>query len=140
MRPAQGPDHYFVQGIAAERPDRDLSRPGAQDGPAAAPWTDRSWHGREGLGLVGGVDGDFAGRRNWRHDSHFADAASEWRPARGSLRRVRVAAVAGAAHVRAERDGVSRLRTHDQHDVPGTGRKYSGLHPRKDARMEAALR
>ena len=36
-RPAQGPDHHLVQGVAAARSDRDLPRPRAQDRAAAAP-------------------------------------------------------------------------------------------------------
>ena len=54
---AQGPDHHLVQDLAAGAPDRDLSRAGATDRPAAAPRADRSGHGHEGAGVVGVGDG-----------------------------------------------------------------------------------
>src|SRR5579862_747091 len=128
MRVAQGSDYYFVQGFAAARFDRNLSRSGAEDGAAATSWIDGSRDGGEGAGVVGGVDGNFAGRRNWRHGAHFADASAGRRPARGSVCGVRIAAIAGAADVCAERDGLSWMRTDDEHDVSGAGGKYSGLH------------
>ncbi len=40
----------------------------------------------------------------------------------------------------AERDGLSRMRTHHEHDVSGTGRADAGLHPGDDAGLEDALR
>ena len=40
---------------------------------------------------------------------------------------------AGAAFVRAERDGLSRLRAHHQHHVSGAGRAHAGLRARQDA-------
>ena len=39
----------------------------------------------------------------------------------------------GTALVLAERHGVSRLRPHDEHDVPGAGRTHPGLRARADA-------
>jgi (E)-4-hydroxy-3-methylbut-2-enyl-diphosphate synthase len=66
-------------------------------------------------------------------------AEARRRPARRGLRRVRTAAIARAADVRAERDGMSRLRPHYQHHVSGTRREHSGLHPGPDAGVEAAL-
>ena len=72
---------------------RDLS---PQDRPAAAPRPDRSGHGDEGAGLVGGGDGRPAERRDRRHDPRVADAAAGRRPARRGLRRVRAAAGARA--------------------------------------------
>ena len=56
-RPAQGSDHHLVQDVAAARSDRGLSRAGAADRSAAAPRPDRSRHGHQGAGLVGGGDG-----------------------------------------------------------------------------------
>ena len=44
----------------------------------------------------------------------------------------------GLRVVLAERDGLPRLRPHDQLHVPGTGRAHAGLHPRADARVEDA--
>ncbi len=70
--------------------------------------------GCEGIGVVLGGDGSFAARRNWRHDSYFVDAEAGRRSPRRSLRGVRIAAGAGAAEFRAERDGVSGMRTHDE--------------------------
>src|SRR5580700_8483113 len=139
MRVARGSDYYFVQGFAAARFDRDLSRPGAQDGAAAASWIDGSGDGGEGAGVVGGVDGNFAGRRDWRYGAHFADASAGRRSARGSVRGVRIAAVAGAADVRAERDGLSWVRADDEHNFSGARRKYSRLHSRQDAGVEARV-
>ncbi len=46
----------------------------------------------------------------------------------------------GLRVVRAERDRVSRLRPHDELDVPGAGRADPGLPPRADAVVEAAVR
>src|SRR5580704_18689061 len=139
MRVAQGSDYYFVQGFSAARFDRNLSRPGAQDGAAAASWIDGSGDGREGAGVVGGVDGNFAGRRDWRHGAHFADASAGRRPSRGSVCGVRIAAVAWAADVRAECDGLSRMRTDDEHYVSRTCGKHSGLYSRQDAGVEARV-
>ena len=101
---------------------------------------DRSGDGREGFGVVVGVDGNFAGRRDRRHDSRFADAAAGRRPARRSVCGVRIAAVAGAALVFAERDGLPGVRTHHQHDFSGIGGEHSGIHSRQDAGVEAVLR
>ena len=63
---------------------RDLAR---KTGPAAS-WIDGSRDGGEGVGVVGGVDGNFAGGRNWRYGANFADAPAGRRSARGSVRGV----------------------------------------------------
>ncbi len=46
----------------------------------------------------------------------------------------------GIRVVLAERHGVSRLRTHHELHVPGTGRAHAGLHPRTHAHVEDAVR
>jgi len=76
----------------------------------------------------------------WRHDSYFADPETRRRPPRRDLCLSRTAAVPRAAFVFAERYGLPRLRPDDQHDLSGTGRTHSGLHPRHDARVENAVR
>ena len=53
---------------------RDLA---ARTRPAAASGIDGSGDGREGLGVVVGIDGRAAERGNRRHDSNFADAEAE---------------------------------------------------------------
>ena len=138
VRLAQGSDHHLLQGFAARRSDRDLPRSRREDRSAAASRPHRSRHGRQGSRLVRRLDGNSARRRHRRHDPRFAHAAARRRPPRGSLRRVRVAAVARPAHLRAQRHRVPRLRPHHQHHVSGTRRKHSGLHPRQNAGMEAA--
>ena len=49
VRPHEAPDHHLVQGLAAARSHRGLSRPRAQDATAAAPRPHRSGHGHQGL-------------------------------------------------------------------------------------------
>ncbi len=49
-------------------------------------------------------------------------------------------AVARPALLRAQRYGLPRLRPHHQHHVSGTRRAHSGLHSRKHAAVEAAVR
>ena len=70
-----------------------------EDAAAAASGIDRSGHGDEGAGVERGVAGRAAVRRDWRYDSRFVDAAARRRPARRSVRVLRIAAVAGAAVV-----------------------------------------
>src|SRR5260370_42319268 len=94
--------------------DRRVSRPFRKDGTALASRTYRSRNGNEGADLVGGFAGRPALRRYRRYDSHFADAKTGRRPARRSLRRVRITAGAGVAVVRAKRGGGPRLRSSDQ--------------------------
>ena len=95
---------------------------------------DRSRHGHQGPGVVGVGDGRAAQRRHRRHDPRVADAAARRRSARRGLRRLRAAAGARPARVRAERHRVPGLRPHDQHHVPGAGRSRAGLHPRAACR------
>ena len=76
VRAAQRPDHHFLQGFAAARSCRYLSRPRAKNRSAVASWLDRSGHGREGPRVVGGVDGHPARRRHRRYGSRFAHAAA----------------------------------------------------------------
>ena len=92
-----------------------LSRSRAEDRPAAAPRPDRGGHGHEGARLVVGRDGHPAERRHRRHDPRVAHAAPGRRSPRRGLRGVRAPAGARPAIVLAERDGVPRLRPHDQH-------------------------
>ena len=107
---------------------------------AAAPRSHRGGHGHQRAGLVGVGDGRAAERRHRRHDSRLADAAAGRRSPRRSVRGVRDAAGARAAIVRAERDGLSRMRPDDEHHVPGARRAHAGLHSRDDAGVEGALR
>ena len=136
--PAQGPDHHLLQGLAAARSDRRLPRPRDADRPAAAPRPDRGRHGHEGPRLVLLGDGRAPERGHRRHDPRLADAAARRRPARGGLRGVRAAPVARHPLVRAARHRLPRLRPHDLDDLPGARRADPGLHPRPDARVEAA--
>ncbi len=92
-----------------------------------------------GMGMKGQI-WSAALRRHWRYDSHFADAQTRRRPARRSLRRLRTAASAGLAFVRAQRDGVPRLRPDDEHHVSGIGGGHPRLHPRQHAHLEDAIR
>ena len=96
--------------------------------------------GTKGLVWSSVADRHPAQRRHRRHDSRLADAASGRRPPRRGLRGVRDPAVARPAIVRTERDRLPGLRTDDQQHVPGAGRADAGLHPRADARVEAAIR
>ena len=106
------------------------------DRSAAAPRPDRSRHGHQGAGLVGGGDGRAAERRHRRHDPRLADAAARRRSPRRGLRRLRAAAGARPALVLAERHRLPGLRPHDEQHVPGARRAHSGLHPRQDAGVE----
>ena len=133
VRAAQGPDHHLVQDVAAARSDCRLPRPVAQDRSAAAPRPHRGRHGHQRAGLVGRVDGRAAQRGHRRHHPRLADAAAGRRSPRRGLRRVRAAAGARAADLRAERHRLPRLRPHHQQHVPGAGRAHAGLHPRAHA-------
>ena len=75
-----------------------------------------------------------------RHDPRLADAAAGRRSARRGLRRVRNPAVARSAFLRTERHRLPGMRPDDEQHVPGAGRTHAGLHPRADARVEAAVR
>ena len=86
--------------------------------------------GTKGLVWSASAMGVLLERRHRRHDPRLADAAARRRSPRRGLRRVRAAAGARPALVLAERHRVSRLRPHDEHDVPGAGRADPGLHPR----------
>ena len=96
--------------------------------------------GMKGHGVVAGVAGRAAVRRDRRYDPHFADAETGWRSPRRSVCVLRIAAGAGAAVLFAERDGVPGMRTDDEFDVPGIGGAHAGLHSRDDADVEAAVR
>ncbi len=130
------PDHHLLQGVTAAPPDRRLSRAGEADHAAAAPRPHGSRHGDERPGVVVGGDGRAAERGHRRHDSRLAHAAPRRRPARGSVRGVRAAAVPRHADLCPERHGVPRLRTHDELHVPGARRGRAGSHPRQDAGVE----
>ena len=139
-RPAQGPDHHLLQGLAPARSDRRLPRPRREDRPAAPPRADRGGNGDEGSRLVVRGDGRPPERRDRRHDPRLAHAAARRRPARGGLRRVRAAAVARHPGLRAERHRLPRLRPDDVDDVPGAGRADPGLRPGADAGLEERAR
>ena len=94
-----------------------------------------------GMGMKGmvwsrRVAGRAAVRRDWRYDSHFADAETGWRSPRRSVCVLRIAAGAGAAVLFAERDGVPGMRKDDEYDVSGIGGAHAGLHSRDDADVE----
>ncbi len=138
VRAAQGPDHHLVQDVAAARPDCGLPRRCPQNRSAAAPRAHGSRDGDEGAGVVRLGHGRPAQRGHWRHDPRVADTAPGRRSPRRGLRRVRAAAGARAAVVRAERHRVPGLRAHHQQHVPGAGRAHAGLHPRAHAGVENA--
>ena len=94
--------------------------------------------GMKGLVWSASAMGVLLNEGHRRHDPRLADAAAGRRSARRGVRGVRAAAGARPAIVLAERDGMSRLRPHDEHDVPGARRAHAGLHPRKDAGVEDA--
>ena len=111
---------------------RDLSR--VQDRAAAAPWASprRAWGVPKGTVWSAAAIWDFAAGRHWRYDlQRVADAEARRRPPRGSLRIMRTASGTGPAVVLAprKRDGPPWLRAHHQHDVSGTRRADSGIHP-----------
>ena len=91
-----------------------------------------------GMGMKGtvGVHGrplDPAERGHRRHDPRLAHAGARRRPHRGSADRAAGAPVAGDALVPAAGLGVSRLRPHHQHVLPGHGAAHPGLPPGADA-------
>ena len=112
---------------------RDLVAP---DRPATASRLDRGGDGNKRTGVVRVRDGRASQRGDRRYDPRLADAAPRRRSARRGLRGVRAAPGARAEIVFAERDGVPRLRPHDEQHVPGARRTDTGLHPRADARVE----
>ena len=126
--------------FAAAGPDYRVSRFVGEDAAAAASGIDRSGHGDEGDGVVGGVAGRAAVRGHRGYDPDFADAEAGRGPARGSVCVPRIAAGAGAAVVFAERDRVPGMRTDDEHHVSGIGGADAGLYSRDDADVEDAVR
>ena len=94
--------------------------------------------GTKGLVWSASAMGDPPQRGHRRHHPRLADARARRRSPRGSVRRVRAAAGARPAQLRAERHGVPRLRPHHQQHLPGARRARAGLHPRADAGVEDA--
>ena len=69
-----------------------------------------------------------AARRDRRHDPGVADAPAEGRPHRGGTGRAADSAVARYPQLRASGDGLSGVRSHDQHLLPGDDRGHPGPH------------
>jgi hypothetical protein len=89
-----------------------------------------------GMGAADCLDGwtcAAAAGRHRRHHPREPDAQTRRRPDRRSVGRAADFAVAGNSQLHAAGDELPRLRTHDQHLLPGAGRADSELSARVDA-------
>ena len=133
-RPAPRPDHHQRQGQRRARPGRRLPAARRALRLPAPPRPDRGGDGRQGHHRLDGRPGDPAQRGHRRHDPGLAHAEPGAPRARGRGRPAGPP-VAGAALVPAAGLGLSRLRPHDEHVLPGDGPADPGLPQGADARV-----
>ena len=136
---ARRADRAVVQGVARAGPHRRLSRARAPLRLRAASRAHRGGHGEQGHRRLHRGDGRAAAARHRRHDPRVAHAGAQRRPHEGSPRRAGNPADDGPALVRADGRGVSRLRAHHQHGLPGAGRADPGVSAGADAGLARAL-